>query len=102
MREFLRDLSRSCGAESSVRFNSEIALPPPRYSIEENSIRRLPEERIHRSFSALRAIHYVATVCSHREQVAAVKSFIAHYAFDECNRFAVGRPTRNGDFKSGL
>src|SRR6266511_1767909 len=34
------------------------------------------------------------------EQVAAVKSFVAHQAFDEGNRLAIGRPTRNRDLKS--
>ena len=31
-----------------------------------------------------------------------MKSFIAHYAFDECDRFAIGRPTRKSDLQSRL
>src|SRR6266550_6671941 len=33
------------------------------------------------------------------EEVATMKSFVAHQAFDEGDRLAIGRPARNGNLK---
>ena len=37
-----------------------------------------------------------------REEIAAVKSFVTHQAFDEGDRLTIWRPARNGNLKRGF
>ena len=61
----------------------------------QNAVRHLPKQGAHRALATASAVHDVVAVGRHRKQVAAMVSLIAHQAFDERDRLAVGRPARD-------
>src|SRR5438874_3491470 len=57
---------------------------------EQDAIRRLPEEGTDRALAILRAIYDIATNGQDSVEIPTVKSFIAHQAFNESDRFTIG------------